>query len=87
MDDAADRVSASIPGNEELSKLLKRLGYPEIQEATRPSTLLSKAIAAVKKRMTKLDEIMKSLSPTLPKRRPEDQTDEKELDLPTRTGL
>ena len=83
--DAADRVSASAPGNEELSKLLRKLGYPEVQEAIKPSTVVSRAITALNKRLVKLDELMKALSPVVKK--PEAKNDKPDdMDLRTRTG-
>ena len=58
MEDAADGVMHQPPANEETVKILKKLGYPEIQEATRPSCLLSKALAACQRRLKKLEELM-----------------------------
>lgn len=40
-------------------KLLKRLGYPEVQESTKPSTLLTKVIGSLTKRMGKVEETKK----------------------------
>ena len=80
-------MSASSPGNEELSKLLKKLGYPDIQEATKPSLLLTTAIAALTKRMSKVDELMYSIWPTVPKPlREAKETEDQPLDLNTRTS-
>ena len=44
--------------NEELSKVLKRLGYPEIQDAAKPSSMIDKAKGACHKRMKKLAEYL-----------------------------
>lgn len=46
------------PQNEELSKLLKKLGYPDVGDGNKPSTLLAKAVSACQKRMSKLQEVM-----------------------------
>ena len=56
--DASDGVMASQPASEEVSSKLKRLGYPEVAGATKPSLLLTKAITACNKRLKKLEEFM-----------------------------
>ena len=58
LDDAADGILHRPPANEETARLLKRLGYPEIAEATRPSTLLTKARDACQKRLKRLEDLM-----------------------------
>lgn len=57
-EDAADGVMCAPPANEETTRLLKKLGYPEIQEATKPSALLIKALEACQKRLKKLQELL-----------------------------
>ena len=47
------------PSAQETMKLLKRLGYPEVQDTTKPSALLSKVTTALTKRMGKLEEVKK----------------------------
>ncbi|CAE7231491.1 TTN [Symbiodinium sp. CCMP2592] len=69
--DAGDGVSRQ-PASEELSKLLKRFQYPEIQEAAKPSTLLAKAILACQKRLKKLEELMPDDKPPPPEENVDD---------------
>ncbi|CAE7222607.1 unnamed protein product, partial [Symbiodinium necroappetens] len=57
LQDKSDGLTAQ-PHNEELSKLLKKLGYPDVGEGIKPSSLLAKAISACQKRLGKLKEIM-----------------------------
>ena len=49
------------PSAQETMKLLKRLGYPEVQDTTKPSpsALLTKVSTALTKRMGKLEEVKK----------------------------
>eukprot|EP00435_Cladocopium_sp_Y103_P032189 s729_g8.t1 len=47
------------PSAQETMKLLKRLGYPEVQDITKPSALLTKVNTALTKRMGKLEEVKK----------------------------
>lgn len=47
------------PSAQETMKLLKRLGYPDVQDTTTPSALLSKVNTALTKRMGKLEEVKK----------------------------
>eukprot|EP00439_Symbiodinium_sp_Y106_P086067 s50_g31.t1 len=63
--DAGDGVTRQ-PASEELSKLLKRFQYPEIQDAAKPSTLLAKAILACQKRLKRLEELMPDDKPQPP---------------------
>ena len=56
--DAADGAVGSGPLNEDLSKLLKKLGYPEIHDNAKPSALMEKAIQACTKRLKKLWEML-----------------------------
>ena len=69
-------MTASAPLNEDLTRTLKRLGFPEVQDATKPSALLQKASTALTKRLAKLDEISKQLAP-LAKKEKSDKTDER----------
>ena len=55
-------LSSSKSSNEELAKLLKRLGYPEVVEPNKPSTVLAKALASVCKRAGRLDSISTSFA-------------------------
>ena len=56
--DAADGAVGSGPLNEDLSKLLKKLGYPEIHDNAKPSALMENAIQACTKRLKKLWEML-----------------------------
>ncbi|CAE7787053.1 unnamed protein product [Symbiodinium sp. CCMP2592] len=62
----------AAPASEELSKLLKRFQYPEIQDAAKPSTLLAKAILACQKRLKKLEELMPDDKPPPPEENVDD---------------
>ena len=52
--DASDGFS-SAPVNETLAKTLKRLGYPEVQQDAKPSSVIPKALGAATKRLKQLD--------------------------------
>ncbi|CAE6968118.1 unnamed protein product, partial [Symbiodinium sp. CCMP2456] len=54
--DAADGLTQSNPPNEEVSRLLKRLGYPEVHDC-KASALIDKAVSACTKRLKKLAEM------------------------------
>ena len=56
--DAADGAVKSGPLNEDLNKILKRLGYPDIHDNSKPSALIEKAILACTKRLKKLWEML-----------------------------
>ena len=58
--DAADGLTSSGHVTESVQKALKRLGYPEVQEPNKPSTVLSKALTAVGKRLNKIDTLLKT---------------------------
>ena len=88
LQDKSDGLTAQ-PHNEELSKLLRKLGYPEVVDGIKPSTLLAKAISACQKRMTKLKELM----PNRPKApeddgaaKPKDSKESKEALIQQRPG-
>ncbi|CAE7833609.1 unnamed protein product [Symbiodinium sp. CCMP2592] len=57
--DAADGLTQTPPPNEEVSKLLKRLGYPEVHDC-KASALIDKAVGACTKRLKKLAELLPS---------------------------
>ena len=65
--------------NDELSRLLKKLGYPDVQEATKPSGLLSRAIQAATKRLKRLEELVPSEVPTQPPEDPNAEPQEESL--------
>ena len=44
------------PSVQETMKLLKRLGYPEVQGSSKASSILGKVVTALTKRMSKLEE-------------------------------
>ncbi|CAE7305623.1 unnamed protein product [Symbiodinium necroappetens] len=48
-----------ISQNQELAKIVKRLGFPELQEAAKPSSIIVKALDAVTKRQKQLEDIQK----------------------------
>ena len=75
MNDKADGLMAQPPQNDELAKLLKKLGYPDGSDGSKPSALLAKAISSAQKRMKKLEEMMPS-RPEPPA--PEDSTPSKD---------
>ena len=56
--DAADGAVNSGPLNEDLNKVLKKLGYPEIADNSKPSTLIDKAVQACTRRLKKLYEML-----------------------------
>ena len=56
--DAADGAVGSGPVSEDLSRVLKKLGYPEIHDNSKPSALMEKAIQACTKRIKKLWEML-----------------------------
>ena len=58
MADAADGAVKSGPLNEDLSKLLKKLGYPDIHDTSKPSALIEKAIQACTRRSAKLAQML-----------------------------
>ena len=51
-------MTAQQAPSEAVAKQLKRLGYPEVQEAAKPSSLLARAKLACTKRMKKLEELL-----------------------------
>lgn len=42
-------------------KLIKKLGFPEIEKESKPTVIVSKVLASCTKRLTKLDEVKTSL--------------------------
>ena len=49
--------------NEDTAKLLAKLGYPQIDEGEKPSSLLPRCMACVTKRLKKMAEMMPSADP------------------------
>ena len=43
--------------NDELAKTIKRLGFPDLAEAAKPSSILGKALDSITKRLKQTDEI------------------------------
>ena len=64
--DRSDGVTASTPGNEDLLKVLRKLGYPEVEEGAKPSCLLHKVILCITKKLKKLSDLLpaESSAPT-----------------------
>ena len=56
--EVSDGVTNSGPLNEDLSKVLKKLGYPEVHDTSKPSTLIDKAVQACTRRLKKLFEML-----------------------------
>ena len=65
--DAPDGVTVTGAPSEDHLKALRKLGYPEVDEGTRPSSLLSKVIHCATKRLKKLGEMMPSTPAESPK--------------------
>ena len=49
--------------NEDLQKVLHKVGYSEVEEGDRPSSLLPKCITCIMKRIKKMEDFSTALSP------------------------
>ena len=56
----ADRARNKT-GGDEAHKMLKKLGYPEVEEPAKALGMIPKVLTAVTKRLTKLDDLKKEL--------------------------
>ena len=61
--DASDGVTVTGLPSEDHLKALKKLGYPEVDEGTRPSALLSRVINCCTKRLKRLGELIPDNQP------------------------
>ena len=53
-------MTASTVGSEDLLKVLHKLGYPEVEEGAKPSSLLPKVITCCTKKLKKLSDLLPS---------------------------
>ena len=59
----AKAMIPSTAANEDLQKVLHKVGYPEVEEGDRPSNLLSKCITCIMKRIKKMEDLSTALNP------------------------
>lgn len=60
--DQSNSSGSQSKAEEEILKLLKRLGYPETQEPAHAVSLLPKAITSAMKRISKLESLSEDLA-------------------------